>query len=341
MRQKSTKTTSPSESLVKAIRRATRKSPYTSGHCQRVPVLADMIADAACAADWGPFAGFDLTGEERYEIHLAAWMHDCGKVTTSEYVMDKSTKLETIYDRIETVRTRFTLLQRDAEIDYLKKQIANQGSEAERKAALDARLKQIDEDRAFIEQTNVGGEFLADEKIERIKKVGAQRWRDWTGADKPFLSDNEIYNLSIRKGTLTTEERKIISDHVVVTIEMLEQLPFPKNLARVPEYAGGHHERMDGKGYPKGLKKEDMSIPARIMAIADIYEALTAADRPYKKEMTLLQSLKIMKKMQAEGHIDADLFKLFVEAGVYRRYAEAHLKPEQLDTVDERELLSV
>ncbi len=317
-----------------------RKSPYTSGHCQRVPVLADMIADAACSATEGPFADFDLTEDEKYEIHMAAWMHDCGKVTTPEYVMDKSTKLETIYDRIETVRTRFTVLQRDAEIDYLKKTLANQGSEDERKAALEARLKQIDADRAFIEATNVGGEFLADEKIERIKQVSTQRWRDWTGADKPFLSENEVYNLSIRKGTLNNEERKIISDHVVVTIEMLEQLPFPRNLKRVPEFAGGHHERMDGKGYPKGLKRDDMSIPARIMAIADIYEALTAADRPYKKAMTLSQSLKIMKKMQSEGHIDSDLFKLFVEAGVYRRYAEAHLKPEQLDQVDERELLS-
>ena len=212
--------------------------------------------------------------------------------------------------------------------------------EAERQAALDATLAQIREDRAFIESTNVGGEFLADEKIERIHKVATRRWRDFDGKDQPFLSENEIYNLSIRKGTLTTEERKVISDHVVVTIEMLGQLPFPKNLQRVPEYAGGHHERMDGKGYPKGLKRDDMSIPARMMAIADIYEALTAADRPYKKAMTLSQSLKIMKKMKGEGHIDSDLFQLFIESGAYRKYAEAHLKPEQLDAVDERELLT-
>ena len=317
-----------------------RKSPYTSGHCQRVPVLADMIADAACAASSGPFADFDLTDDERYEIHMAAWMHDCGKVTTPEYVMDKSTKLETIFDRIHTVQTRFTVLQRDAEITYLKGKLANEGTEAERKAELDATLARLEQERAFIEAANIGGEFLADEKIERIKQVAAQRWRDWTGKEQPFLSENEVYNLSIRKGTLNNEERKIISDHVVVTIEMLQQLPFPRNLRRVPEFAGGHHERMDGKGYPKGLKREDMSIPARIMAIADIYEALTAADRPYKKAMTLSQSLKIMEKMQAEGHIDSDLFHLFVEAGVYRRYAETHLKPEQLDQVDERELLS-
>ena len=329
------------ESFVKLIANAIeRKSPYTSGHCQRVPVLTNLLAEAACAAQAGPFADFKMTEDERYELHMAAWMHDCGKVVTPEYVMDKSTKLQTIFDRIETVRTRFAVLERDAELAYWKKKAANDGTEAERQAALDATLAQIREDRAFIESTNVGGEFLADEKIERIHKVATRRWRDFDGKDQPFLSENEIYNLSIRKGTLTTEERKVISDHVVVTIEMLGQLPFPKNLRRVPEYAGGHHERMDGKGYPKGLKRDDMSIPARMMAIADIYEALTAADRPYKKAMTLSQSLKIMKKMQGEGHIDSDLFQLFIESGAYRKYAEAHLKPEQLDTVDERELLT-
>lgn len=329
------------ESFVKLIANAIdRKSPYTSGHCQRVPVLTNLLAEAACAAKAGPFADFKMTEDERYELHMAAWMHDCGKVVTPEYVMDKSTKLQTIFDRIETVRTRFAVLERDAELAYWKKKAANDGTEAERQAALDATLAQIREDRAFIESTNVGGEFLADEKIERIHKVAAHRWRDFDRKDQPFLSENEIYNLSIRKGTLTTEERKVISDHVVVTIEMLGQLPFPKNLQRVPEYAGGHHERMDGKGYPKGLKRDDMSIPARMMAIADIYEALTAADRPYKKAMTLSQSLKIMKKMQGEGHIDSDLFQLFIESGAYRKYAEAHLKPEQIDAVDERELLT-
>ena len=329
------------ESFVKLIANAIeRKSPYTSGHCQRVPVLTNLLAEAACAAQAGPFADFKMTEDERYELHMAAWMHDCGKVVTPEYVMDKSTKLQTIFDRIETVRTRFAVLERDAELAYWKKKAANDGTEAERQAALDATLAQIREDRAFIESTNVGGEFLADEKIERIHKVATRRWRDFDGKDQPFLSENEIYNLSIRKGTLTTEERKVISDHVVVTIEMLGQLPFPKNLRRVPEYAGGHHERMDGKGYPKGLKRDDMSIPARMMAIADIYEALTAADRPYKKAMTLSQSLKIMKKMKGEGHIDSDLFQLFIESGAYRKYAEAHLKPEQLDAVDERELLT-
>lgn len=316
-----------------------RKSPYTSGHCQCVPVLAAMLADAACAASDWPFREFSLTDDERYEIYMAAWMHDCGKVTTLEYVMDKSTKLETIHDRIDTVQTRFTVLQRDAEIAYLKKLLAENGTEAQPRAEFDSALARIADDRAFVEATNVGGEFLADDKIKRIQRIGAQHWRDGTGADRPFLSDNEAYNLSIRKGTLNAEERKVISDHVVVTIEMLEQLPFPRNLRRVPEYAGGHHERMDGKGYPKGLKRDDMSIPASMMAIADIYEALTAADRPYKKAMSLSQSLKIMKKMQAEGHIDGDLFRLFIETGIYKRYAHQHLKPEQIDEVNERELL--
>lgn len=328
------------ESFVQLIASAIdRKSPYTSGHCQRVPVLTDMLAEAACEATAGTFRDFTMTEEELYELHMAAWMHDCGKITTPEWVMDKSTKLQTIDDRVETVRTRFAVLRRDAEIAALRRRVAG-GDEATIAADLARELGELDAERAFIETCNVGGEFMEDEKIERVKRIAMRRWRDAKDQEQPLLSDNEVYNLSIRKGTLTGEERKIINDHVVATIEMLSQLPFPKNLRRVPEYAGGHHERMDGTGYPKGLVEAQMSIPARMMAIADIYEALTAADRPYKKAMTLSQSLKIMKKMSQEKHIDADLFRLFVEAGVYRKYAQAHLKPEQIDAIDEAQLLS-
>jgi HD-GYP domain-containing protein (c-di-GMP phosphodiesterase class II) len=154
-----------------------------------------------------------------------------------------------------------------------------------------------------------------------------------------LLNENEIHNLTISRGTLTPEERTIINDHIVVTIDMLEQLPFPKNLKRVPEYAGGHHEKMDGTGYPKGLKRDEMSVPARMMAIADIFEALTAADRPYKKAKTLSESLGIMKKMNETDHIDPDLFRLFVKTGIYRKYAEEFLDPDQIDEVDEAFIL--
>jgi hypothetical protein len=255
-------------------------------------------------------------------------------VTTPEYVVDKATKLETIYDRIETVRTRFEVLKRDAEIEYLKA-LAAEGADADAlEAGLKATLAELDEERRFVEEANVGGEFMAEDRIERVNAIAKRRWRDWDGTEQDFLSENEVYNLSIARGTLNAEERKVINHHIVATIDMLEELPFPKNLAKVPEYAGGHHEKMDGTGYPKGLTREQMSVPARMMAIADIYEALTASDRPYKKAKTLNESIRIMSFMKKDDHIDGELFELFLRSGVYRTYAEEFLLPDQIDEVD-------
>lgn len=310
-----------------------RKSPYTGGHCERVPIITEMLAKAACEAKEGPFKDFSLTPDDWYELHIAAWLHDCGKVTTPEYVVDKATKLETIYDRIETVNTRFEVMKRDAEIAYLKARLNPDADHVAAKQKRDEVVQQLEDDRRFIVNANVGGEFMKDEDIARVEAIGARPWRDWTGSVKPFLSDNERYNLSIRKGTLTEEERKIINDHIVVTIDMLEQLPFPRNLRRVPEYAGGHHEKMDGTGYPRGLVRDQMSVPARIMAIADIFEALTAADRPYKKAKKLSEAIKIMSFMKKDHHIDPELFDLFLSSGIYLDYARRYLAPELIDEV--------
>jgi HD-GYP domain-containing protein (c-di-GMP phosphodiesterase class II)/PAS domain-containing protein len=315
------------------------KSPYTGGHCERVPKLTEMLAEAACQATTGPFRDFQLTAEEKYELHIAGWMHDCGKVTTPEYVVDKSTKLETIYDRIETVVTRFETLKRDAEIACLKDLAAGGIDPARREAEHRAELERLDADREFIKQANVGGEFMDDDKKDRVRRIAAMTWRAPDGEEAPFLDENESYNLCISRGTLTAEERTIINDHIVVTIEMLAKLPFPKSLRRVPEYAGGHHEKMDGTGYPRGLRRNQMSTPARMMAIADIFEALTAADRPYKKAKPLSVAMKIMGFMKNDNHIDPDLFELFVESGVYREYAENFLAPDQIDEVDHDALL--
>ncbi len=362
------------------------KSPYTGGHCRRVPVLTTLLAQAAVAATDGPFADFHLSDDEWYELEVAGGLHDCGKVTTPEYVVDKATKLETIHNRIHEIRTRFEVVKRDAEIAYLEARLAG-GDEATLRAERDARLAQLDADFAFVADCNVGGEFMSPDKMERLKAIGATRWRrtlddrlglSWEEAqrkpaeaaplpaeerllddkpehlvphDKPVLqADNpwgftvrppewkfnlgEIYNLSVGRGTLTAEDRYHISDHIMQTIIMLEALPFPKTLRRVPEWAGGHHEKMDGTGYPKSLRGEAMSLPARIMAIADIFEALTARDRPYKAPKTLSESIRIMSFMAKDQHIDAALFKLFLSSGVYRTYAERYLLPEQIDAVD-------
>ena len=302
------------------------KSPYTGGHCQRVPTLTMMLAEAVNATAQGPLADFTMTDKDRYELKIAGLLHDCGKVTTPVHVVDKATKLETIFDRVHLVDTRFEVLKRDAEIAMLKGEMSMD--------AYIELLAQYDEDRAFLRRNNVGGEFMREEDIERVKRIAKYRWRDVSGTETDFLTEEELKNLTIRAGTLTGEERQVINHHIVATIKMLEALPWPKHLKNVPEYAGGHHERMDGKGYPKGLKREEMSIQARVMGIADIFEALTARDRPYKKGKTLTESLEILGKFKLNGHIDPDLFDVFISEKVYLKYAELFMNPEQIDQVD-------
>jgi hypothetical protein len=268
-----------------------------------------------------------MTEKDRYELKIAGLLHDCGKVTTPVHVVDKATKLQTIYDRIHLIDTRFEVLKRDLELQFVKKELG--------KDELQRQLRQLDDDREFLRTCNVGGERMKDEDIARVKRIAAYRWRDAEGRDAAFLSEDEVTNLTIRAGTLTDDERKVINHHIVATIKMLEALPWPKHLTSVPEYAGGHHERMDGKGYPKGLTREQMSVQARCMGIADIFEALTAKDRPYKKGKTLSESLEILGRMKLNHHIDPDLFDIFVRRRVYRRYAEMFLDQEQIDEVDE------
>ncbi len=319
------------------------KSPYTGGHCQRVPELTLMLAEAAINTKQGPLADFSLNEKEFYELKIAAWLHDCGKVTTPESVMDKPTKLSAIYDRIHVVEQRIALMKKQAECDLLKKQIVALKSGrtldlAKLEIQMETFKQQLDDDLEFLRKTNFGGEFMTPEQQKRVQDIAKYQYLDSNNQNQPLLTENEVYNLSIARGTLTNEERTIINNHIVVTINMLESLPYPKDLKRVPEYAGGHHERMDGKGYPKGLKREQMSIPARVMGIADIFEALTSKDRPYKKAKTLTESLFILGKMKEDNHIDPDLFDLFIREKIYLRYAQRFLEPEQIDTVDESKI---
>ncbi len=374
------------QSLIEMIAGAIdAKSPYTGGHCRRIPQLAAMLARAVHESRDGPFADFRLSDDEWYELSVASGLHDCGKVTTPEYVVDKATKLETIYNRIHEIRTRFEVVKRDVEIATLKAMLDG-GDRDALTAARDARFRELDDDFAFVATCNIGSEFMDLAGVERLKRIAGITWlrtlddtlglseeeaRRRTGkvpvpavehllADKPehqiahhkppLAPDNpwgftikqpplefnlgELYNLSVRAGTLTAEERYHISDHMVQTIIMLESLPFPRSLKRVPEWAGGHHEKMDGTGYPKGLTRDQMSIPARLLAIADIFEALTARDRPYKKRKTVSEAIKIMAGMVKNHHIDHELFAVFLTAGVYREYAKAFLLPDQLDEVE-------
>jgi len=311
------------------------KSPYTAGHCRRVPVLTDMIAEACCNINYGPHKDFSMSDEDKYELNVAGWLHDCGKITTPEAVVDKGTKLETIVDRIEMIDTRFEILKRDAEIAALKRKLESAGkSNFTGDEQFVSELKQLDDDREFIRKCNVGGEAMAEELQQRVEEIAQYKLKDTEGNDSNFLSDDEVYNLNIFRGTLTAEDREIINNHVVATIRMLGSLPYPKHLLNVTEYAGGHHEKMDGTGYPKGLKRDEMSIQARMLGIADIFEALTAADRPYKKAMPMSQALNILGNMKLGNHIDPDLFDVFMWQKVYQRYADEYLGPEQCDDYD-------
>ena len=332
------------ESFIKLIASAIdEKSPYTGGHCARVPEITMMLADAVHNTDYGPFAKTKFSEKELYELKIAAWLHDCGKVATPEFVVDKSTKLETIYDRINEVGTRFVVLQRDAEIEKLNKELKiernesfslNQKQQEIKKLNNEFKktIEQLKVDESFVKESNIGGEFMSPDKKDRINEISRYQWQP-NGEMKNFLSEDEVYNLSIARGTLTAEERKVINDHIVVTIKMLEELPYPKHLKNVPEFAGGHHEKLDGTGYPKGLTKDEMSVQARIMAIADIFEALTARDRPYKKGKTLSQAMRILGFMKDDAHIDVDLFDIFVKEKIYLKYADGFLEPEQIDEV--------
>jgi len=322
------------ESFIQLIATAIdEKSPYTGSHCRRIPVLTMMLAEACHDIDSGALGEFNMNEQDRYELRTAAWLHDCGKITSPEYVMDKATKLETIFDRIELVDTRIEVLKRDAEIAMLRAQLT--GGDADSLAEqYQQQLQELDDERAFLRTANIGGEFMTAEAQQRVEKIAQRLWCNPDGDSVCLLNEDEVYNLNIAKGTLTPEERTIINNHMVATINMLEALPFPKHLQRVPEYAGGHHEKMDGTGYPKGLRRDEMSVPARVMAIADIFEALSARDRPYKQGKTLTECLKILGFMCKDDHIDPDIFDVFIKQKVYMQFADEFMHPEQIDEVD-------
>ncbi|MFZ6657323.1 HD domain-containing phosphohydrolase [Undibacterium sp. TJN19] len=321
------------------------KSPHTGRHCQHVPELTMMLANAVHETKLGPLAHFSMTDRDRKELWMAGILHDCGKISTPVHVVEKSTKLETIFDRIHLVDTRFEVLKRDAEIRFLKSKCAlyqahvdNEKLIAELEQGLQIELQKLDDARAFIRKLNIGSERTSPEDLQRVADIAAYPWTNANGEPRAFLDADELENLSVRAGTLNAQERAIINNHIITTIKMLEALPWPKHLQNVPEYAGGHHERMDGKGYPRGLRAEQMSVQARIMAIADIFEALTAKDRPYKDGKTLTESLGILGQFSLNGHIDPDLFNIFVKKKVYLTYAERFMDKAQIDAVDESKI---
>jgi len=369
------------------------KSAYTGGHCERVPELALMLAQRASDSALPAFREFRLTTDDEWrEYRIAAWLHDCGKITTPEHIVDKGSKLETIYNRIHEVRMRFEVLWRDADIAYWQAVAKQPGDIPAAAAALQARQQQLQEDFRFVARCNVGGEFLGEAELNRLREIAKVTWQrhfdnriglspteelrldteplplpatETLLSDKPehlikrtgstdypaefaismeipeYLANlGEVYNLSISRGTLTAEDRFRINEHMISTIKMLESLPFPQELSKVPRYASTHHETMRGSGYPRKLSGEELSIPERLLAVADVFEALTASDRPYKKAKPVSEALDILHRMVLDKHIDRDSFELLVREEVYLQYAREYLDPAQIDAVDVGKYLS-
>lgn len=306
------------ESFVRTIATAIdEKSPYTGGHVRRVAQLTMTMARKINNVRYGKFAGTQLSDDQLRELRIAAWLHDVGKITTPEYVIDKATKLEAVHDRIHDVKTRMELIKKD----YLAKIIKNAHD-----VKIASKIEELDKDYEFLVEANSGSEFLDDDKIARIKEIAKRQWNN-NGQSNPLLSDEEVYHLCIRSGTLTQEERSIVNNHVLVTQKILSHLPFPKKMRHVADYAAAHHEKLDGTGYPLGLKGDQLSLQSRIIAIADIFEALTAKDRPYKKGKSVTEALEIMGRMARNKHIDAELYELFVQEKIYEEYARNNSVP--------------
>lgn len=325
------------ESFIQVIASAIdEKSPYTAGHITRVAELTMLIAQKVNEVNYGPYADFFLNDDNMKELRIAAWMHDIGKITTPEYVVDKSTKLETIYDRLHTIQARFEILKRDIKIQLLEQYCSNSKNTTPPNTSFlqsyAERIKQLENDLEFLASANQGGEFLAPEMQQRIRRIGEIQY-ELSGQKQPLLSQEEIENLCILRGTLNEQERQIINNHVMVTIKMLEKLPYPKKLRRIPEFAGGHHEKLDGSGYPNHLTAEQLALQTRMLALADIFEALTAKDRPYKKAKTLSEAMKIMYFMAKDRHIDPELFRIFYKEKIYLQYAQQYMDPSQIDEV--------
>ncbi len=321
------------ESFIRTIATAIdEKSPYTGGHVRRVSELTMTIAEKINKSVDGPYAGVSFDEDELKELRISAWLHDVGKITTPEYIVDKGKKLETIYNRMEALKERFEILRRDHAIEELE----NGNRQRNRKSVektIDSAAKEemdLDADYEFLTDINTGTKFMDEKMLDRLKNIAGRKWN--LGGDlRNLLSDDEVCNLSIPLGTLTDKEKEIVKNHVTVTHKMLSQLPFPKKLKNVSYYASSHHERIDGAGYPFGLKGDEIPLQARIIALADIFDALTAKDRPYKKEKTLSEAVKIMGYMVKDNHIDRDLFELFIKERIHLDYAKKELTPNQMD----------
>jgi len=319
------------EAFVKVMATAIdEKSPVTGGHIRRVADLTLTMADVIHNTKEGPYKDITFSSDQVYELRIAAYMHDIGKVTSPVEIVEKSKKLQTIFDRIQYIRLRMAYISQkiilegqDAKIEILQN-----GGDSGKLKALETethnKLEEIKEIREFINKCNEPGEFLDDETLERLKEISQKIYIDDEEQQQPFLTEDELVNLSIRRGSITEAERKKMQGHAAVTLKMLKQIPFTKKLKNIPDFAGAHHEFINGKGYPLGLKGDEIPFEGKLMAVTDIAEALTASDRPYKKAMPLETVNRILRSMAQKEELDNNLVELFIEKEVYKTYQEKY-----------------
>ncbi len=319
------------EAFVKVMATAIdEKSPNTGGHIRRVANLTLAMAETIHQKKEGAFKDKFFSKDSMRELRIAGWMHDIGKVTTPVEIMEKSTKLQTIFDRIQYIDLRMSFLQEKIEKEALLKKLEiirrnDCNSELNKTdEETQAKFEEITEIRQFIRECNQPGECLADQNIKRLQSIAKMTYQDGDGTIQPFITEDELENLTVRKGTITQGERDKIKEHAYVTLRMLQQIPFTKKIKNIPHFAAAHHECLDGSGYPLGLKGDEIPFEGKLMAVTDIAEALTAADRPYKKALNLDEVHKILRDMAQNNKLDADLVELFIKDQVYENYLKKY-----------------
>ncbi len=292
-----------------------RKSKYTGAHIQRVGVISKELVNVI-QNDKKIFPNKTFSQDEIQEIRLAALMHDFGKIITPEFIMDKSTKLEAVIDGISVVEERCNLI-----INIVKKdkEIAELKNEPLKK--FDKIVKEIEIFKVFINIMNSGAEFMSDEFVQELEEIYKFRYFS-NDTEYRILTDDEYEKLSVRKGTLTKDEIGKMQEHAQTSYNILSSLTFPKKYKNIPIYASLHHEKLNGKGYPFHYTAEQIPFPARIIAIADIFEALTATDRPYKKGKTIMETLTILAKMASNNEIDSSILDVLIDSNYIFEYFE-------------------
>ena len=310
-----------------SVRAIEQRDPTTSGHSVRVASLACSLAEQLDAARDGLYAGTHFSREQLRELHYASLLHDFGKIGVREQVLVKAKKLYP--HELQSIQGRIAYALKCVEADVLSRKIAlmQAGGGASdlheldldlamRKASLSAALQTISQAN---EPT-----VLAEGDFTRIAEIFAMTFRDGRGEPFNLLNDAELRALQTPRGSLAASELDEIRSHVTHTFNFLSQIPWGKSMAQIPHIAGAHHERLNGTGYPRGLKAHEIPLQSKIMSVADIFDALTAADRPYKKALPLERALDILQLEVKDGHLDAELVKVFREAEVYR-FAERKL----------------